>query len=58
MAISESHFKTAVAVPSSTPKQDLPVELLAGAVGVLLVFLIVFAFIFMRMQRAGQEPPN
>lgn len=51
MAISDSHFKEAIQIKKPGQGIDLPPEILFGAVGVLVVFLIVVLIIWKRMNR-------
>ena len=51
MAISDSHFKEAIQIKKPSEPLDIPMEIILGAVGVLVVFLIVVTIIWIRMNR-------
>lgn len=56
MASNNLHFKTAINVPKSTEPTELPIELMAGVGGVLVLFLITVAVVWIRMNRRSNLP--
>ena len=51
MAINDSHFKEAIQIKKPSEPLDIPPEIIFGAVGVLVVFLIVVTIMWKRMNR-------
>ena len=56
MGIRETNFKTAVEIRGNRELADLPLDLIAGLVGALLLALVVMLLVVKRLNRTNHVP--